>query len=45
MREKFQALVMEIILLHTYETNASSLCFTVRAANSYKTDCIPVLSF
>ena len=34
MREKFQALVIEIFVLFTlYETNAYSLCFIVRAAD------------
>ena len=45
MCEKFQALLMEIFKLFTlYKTNSRSLCFTVRAVDSYKSDFIAVPS-
>ena len=42
MHEYFQALEMEIFVFLDIQTNGSSLCFTVQAADPYESDCISI---
>ena len=42
MHEYFQASVMDIFFMFRYETNVSSLCFTVYAADPYESNCISI---